>query len=340
MDHAEVRSRLEESLFLRGGVAALATSDDRDDAAVLEHLAGCELCAHEYHALDATSEALAEAAPEVMTPPDGARDRLMRQIAATPRRAQATRPAAATPALHAAPPTQLAMPHTGGGDGTGLAASNDGGTVARGTTTWRPPVAGTPEPATAARQRRDPTASPMREPGREPGRRANHVGFLPRLTQGRAMLGLAAAAALAFFAAGVLTLAGFVGERDRSADDARRLAALTRQTDILLRQPDHREAVLSNSARDRAGTVLLSAAGDRLVVITDALEYGNGAYYECFIERAGKRIPMGYMEFAQGLAFWAGPIRGVEDPGRPGDRFVVVDANRADRAVLTGTFRG
>jgi hypothetical protein len=49
---------------------------------------------------------------------------------------------------------------------------------------------------------------------------------------------------------------------------------------------------------------------------------------------------MGYMDFAQGLAFWAGPIRGLEDPGRPGDRFIVVDANRADRAVLTGTFRG
>ena len=163
-----------------------------------------------------------------------------------------------------------------------------------------------PPPAVAA----VPTAAQPR-PARRPGP-------LP--------LPLAWAASIAATAVIALGIGGFLGGPATPAPDP--AAALARVTLATLRvegEPDaERVALASTTAAATAGSLVFSpSTGELVVVATDLALPPDGAEYACWVESAdGGRRRVGRMFFGGGIAYWAGPVDGL-DTVEAGDRFGV-----------------
>jgi len=113
----------------------------------------------------------------------------------------------------------------------------------------------------------------------------------------------------------VIGLGGVAVDQARQADVARRqvgeLAELSSSVDRVL-HGEHAAISLVGVDGAPAGTVAWSPA--EIVVMTTALTPpGAGAEYRCWVERDGRRTPIGVMRFAEGLAYWAGPRARYDD---------------------------
>ena len=159
-----------------------------------------------------------------------------------------------------------------------------------------------------------------------------------RHTQRRTLAGLAAAAGLVLLAGGGLLAREIITDRDAAAQQAAALGRVAVTTDLVLRDPDHRSATLTNATSQPSGTVLVGAGG-QLVVVSDRLpEPPAGERYGCYIERDGKLVQIGYMARADALAFWIGRVDQLPDAGREGDRFVVTLTEQDTSPILVGDF--
>jgi hypothetical protein len=144
-------------------------------------------------------------------------------------------------------------------------------------------------------------------------------------------LALAAVLALLLLAVAAISL---VGQRDNSEREVRELAAITAATDRVLREPSSERIVLHDQSGKAAGTVIYSRVSHELVVVSDALvRPGEGERYDCYVERSGERRSIGWMHFASGLAYWAGKVESLPDPGDPAAVFVVT---RGEEDLLEG----
>lgn len=99
-------------------------------------------------------------------------------------------------------------------------------------------------------------------------------------------------------------------EQGRQADIARRqaaeLAGLSTTLDRVLRETGHTSIALVGQD-GAAGTAAWSSSD--IVVMTAALvPPAPGAEYRCWVERDGRRTPIGVMRFADGVGYWAGPL--------------------------------
>jgi hypothetical protein len=152
----------------------------------------------------------------------------------------------------------------------------------------------------------------------------------------RLITGLGAAAGIALLAGAVLAGRDIATQRDAALERADAYAQVVAVTDEALRDPDHRLATLSAPGGTATGTVLISPAHDEVVMVADALPALPGEErYRCFVERDGRRTPIGWMWVDDEVSYWAGPIEGVEDLGRAGDTVIVsADPDGDDPALL------
>jgi len=135
-------------------------------------------------------------------------------------------------------------------------------------------------------------ASAMRLSGRE------------RTPIGR-LLPLVAVLAIAIVGAGFVV--NQAGRLDRAGQEVARLEAVTASLNRVLRDPDHQVVDLRGADGSASGS--LSWSSHDLVVLTTALEPPPpDRVYRCWIERDGKRSPVGQMWFAGGSAFWNGTL--------------------------------
>jgi Anti-sigma-K factor rskA, C-terminal len=136
---------------------------------------------------------------------------------------------------------------------------------------------------------------------------------------------LAAIAAVVLFAAGGLLAMRLASELDEAAKTTAELSRIVVATEDLLRDPSAVRVALARPDGYEAGSLLASRDQDRIVVLAQDLpEPPSGGSYFCYLERDGRRIPVGYMHLAGDLAYWAGPMAEPADAGSPGDRFLVV----------------
>jgi len=125
-----------------------------------------------------------------------------------------------------------------------------------------------------------------------------------RLTLGR-LLPLVAVLAIAIVGAGVVV--DQAGRLDLASREVARLEAVTTSLNRVLRDPDHQVVDLRGADGSASGS--LSWSSRDLVVLTTALEPPPpDRVYRCWIERDGKRSPVGEMWFAGGSAFWNGTL--------------------------------
>jgi hypothetical protein len=114
-------------------------------------------------------------------------------------------------------------------------------------------------------------------------------------------------AALAVLAIGGGYLLNQTGQLDRARADTAALASVTATLDRVMIDPQHR--VVSLRATD--GTIDGSVAwtSHDLVILTTALTQPPAdKVYRCWIERDGKRSPVGRMFFAGGTGYWTGSL--------------------------------
>ena len=153
------------------------------------------------------------------------------------------------------------------------------------------------------------------------------------------LAGLATAAAIVVLAGAGLLAFDLSRQRDLAAQQARGLGRAAATTDELLRDPDHRRAVLTDRTSQPSGSVIVSATSGKLVVLSERLpEPPAGRRYGCFIERDGRLVNIGWMAYADDLAFWVGGVGDLPDPGREGDRFVISLEEDGSSPVLAGDF--
>ena len=294
MDHAEVLERLDDAFVGAGKIWSVDEDGSPEGTELRGHLAGCDACRVEYEALLVTASALAVAAPESLTAPEGARERLLTRV----REVGVDRDRVAVA--------------SGGTPARGGAAGSGGG---------GPSPAAVPLPATAPR--------------------AEVIPFRPAAARrrGLGLAGLAIAASIV-----LLVLGGALGRSlfpvtDPASEEVGQLAALAATMSDLLADPDHQAVRLASASAYDGGLVLLSGDGRRLAVVSNALATPpSGTEYDCYVERGGVRTVIGRMHFAEGVAYWAGSVKGDAQFGRPGDRFVVVQRTPGATPELSATF--
>jgi hypothetical protein len=114
-------------------------------------------------------------------------------------------------------------------------------------------------------------------------------------------------AVLAIVAGGAGLLVDQAQRLDRARTEVARLEAVAASLDRVLNDPNHTSVDLRAADGSRAGTLAWSSRD--LVVLTTALQPPPaGRVYRCWIERDGKRSPVGQMWFAGGTAFWNGTL--------------------------------
>jgi hypothetical protein len=97
------------------------------------------------------------------------------------------------------------------------------------------------------------------------------------------------------------------GRLDRAGRQIALLEGMTASLDRVLNDPDHTAVDLRTADGSPAGTLAWSRHD--LVVLTTALQAPNAdRVYRCWIERDGKRSPVGQMWFTGETAFWNGAL--------------------------------
>ncbi|MEW5992375.1 MAG: anti-sigma factor, partial [Chloroflexota bacterium] len=132
------------------------------------------------------------------------------------------------------------------------------------------------------------------------------AGREPRLRRvGRIVLPLVAVLAVAVVgAAALLDQSARLGAAD---GQIALLEGMTASLDRVLSDPDHVTIELRTADGTAAGTLAWSSHD--LVVLTTALEQpAPDRVFRCWIERDGKRSPVGQMWFAGDTAFWNGAL--------------------------------
>lgn len=146
----------------------------------------------------------------------------------------------------------------------------------------------------------------------------------PRRPRLLAPLGWAASiGATAILAAGLAV--AVVGSQAPAVDPA--AEALARVTVATLRVEGdpaaERVSLAPTGAADTRGTLVFSrATGELVVVATDLAPPPPGMEYRCWVETEDGRRRMGRMFFGGGIAYWVGPVEGLDIVG-PGARFGV-----------------
>jgi Anti-sigma-K factor rskA len=121
----------------------------------------------------------------------------------------------------------------------------------------------------------------------------------------RRLLPLVAAIAIVAVGAGVLVDQG--ARLERAGSQIALLEGMTASLDRVLNDPDHTKVDLRTADGTPAGTLAWSSHD--LVVLTTALQApAVDRVYRCWIERDGKRSPVGQMWFAGETAFWNGTL--------------------------------
>lgn len=119
------------------------------------------------------------------------------------------------------------------------------------------------------------------------------------------LLPLVAVLAIAVVGAGLVV--DQAGRLDRVGQEVASLEAVTASLSRVLRDPAHKVVDLRGADGSASGS--LSWSSRDLVVLTTALEPPPpDRVYRCWIERDGKRSPVGQMWFAGGSAFWNGTL--------------------------------
>ncbi|MCI0583551.1 MAG: anti-sigma factor [Chloroflexi bacterium] len=114
-------------------------------------------------------------------------------------------------------------------------------------------------------------------------------------------------AVLAIVAVGAGILLDQAGRLDRAGRQIALLEGMTASLDRVLNDPDHTAVDLRTADGSPAGTLAWSRHD--LVVLTTALQAPSAdRVYRCWIERNGKRSPVGQMWFAGDTAFWNGAL--------------------------------
>jgi hypothetical protein len=197
-------------------------------------------------------------------------------------------------------------------------------------------------PSIGARQR---VLDNVRELGRQrrPADKPRQVLSEPRRNLGW-FGGLAARPAVALLALGLLVfavgaLAGALGSGLLADDEPqRRLDRAVAEMTRLAADPGSVQLTLRDGDGSPAGFVVHDPAAARLAVISTALPHGAAADYWCYLERDGRRTPIGPMHLEGETHFWAGPTDAVADAGRPGDRLLVMGRDSDGPPVLVGEF--
>lgn len=113
-----------------------------------------------------------------------------------------------------------------------------------------------------------------------------------------------------------------VGRADVARHQVDQLVGLSKSVDRVLRDADHTAISLVGLDGEPAGTAAWSSA--EIVVMSTALTPpGAGAEYRCWLERDGQRTPIGAMRFADGVAYWWGPLDRYDDLPLTGGRLGV-----------------
>ncbi|MGH2407954.1 MAG: anti-sigma factor domain-containing protein [Candidatus Limnocylindrales bacterium] len=147
---------------------------------------------------------------------------------------------------------------------------------------------------------------------------------------------VAAVLVLAAALGGVLGGLALSGQRDSAQSQLAQLRALSAASEALLADPGAVRLTLAGSAGQ--GSVALSRTSGKLVVIATGLPaLPAGQRYDCYLERAGARTWVGFMESSDGVAWWTGAMSWVADPGQPGDSFLVLIGSEG-APVLSGRF--
>lgn len=168
-----------------------------------------------------------------------------------------------------------------------------------------------------------------------------HPGRTGRQGSRRAsvLAGLATAAAIVIVAGAALVATDLARQRDAAAQQAAGLGRVAATTDMLLRDPNHRRAVLTDATSQPSGSVLVSGTTAQLVVVSERLpDAPAGQRYGCFMERDGRFMRIGFMAATDDLAFWIGSVSDMPDPGREGDRFVISLQADGSSPILAGDF--
>ncbi len=96
---------------------------------------------------------------------------------------------------------------------------------------------------------------------------------------------------------------------DGTMDPATALAAVTHEMSTLVAAGDARSVVLMDASNQPAGTLVMSASADRMVVTASGLAPPpSGSEYRCWVEIAGARRTLGTMWLAGRIAWWAGDV--------------------------------
>jgi hypothetical protein len=136
----------------------------------------------------------------------------------------------------------------------------------------------------------------------------------------RSLLWLAVAAALvvAIGAGGLAWVR--TTELDRARAESAELASVAATMDRVLAAPVHWITPLATVDGAPGGT--LAWSNTEIVVISEVLPVPEpGQTYRCWVERAGKRTPIGSMEFTRGTGYWAGSMTGWDGLLTHGARF-------------------
>lgn len=128
-------------------------------------------------------------------------------------------------------------------------------------------------------------------------------GFVSRF--GSRLLPIAAVLAIVILSGGMLLDQS--RRLDQAQADTAALASVTASLDRVILDPAHRAVALTAADGTTAGSVVWSSHD--LVVLTTALaKPPAGSIYKCWIERDGKRSPVGRMFFADGTGYWTGSV--------------------------------
>jgi hypothetical protein len=144
---------------------------------------------------------------------------------------------------------------------------------------------------------------------------------------------------------GVVLGAGALAALRPPAHDAEDMAVLQETTRTAVRaaaQPDTRRVALSatEAGSRAAGTLLFSpSTGDLAMVASGLAEPAAGQWFECWVDAAGQRRPLGRMYRGGDLQVWAGSVPGLALLP-PDARFgvsLVAAGGGAGQTVLTGS---
>ena len=158
----------------------------------------------------------------------------------------------------------------------------------------------------------------------------------------RRMLPLVAVLAVAVLGSGVIV--DQMTRLDQIRRETTLLQGAAASVDRILRDPDHRVVDLRSADGRTSGS--LSWSSHDLVVLTTALEPPPAdRIYRCWLERGGKRWPVGVMWFAGDTAFWNGTLdewatTSFEKGGTFGVSLEPLDGGTGNPAVLVAELPG